>query len=62
MIKELCIPILLAVIRHCIGWLGIANFMSRDEQNQVAGLLAALFSIGWSILDKYLTSKKSTLD
>ncbi len=42
-----------AVLRHALGALGAVGLMNDSEAEQIAGALALLLTIGWSILQKY---------
>lgn len=46
-----------AVIRHLLGAVGAVGWMSDGQAEQVAGALALLVSIGWSIYQKKQAAK-----
>jgi 2-methylcitrate dehydratase PrpD len=41
-----------AVLRHLLGAVGAVGWMSDSDAEQVAGALALLVTIGWSIWQK----------
>lgn len=46
-----------AVIRHMLGAVGAVGWMSDGDTEQLAGALAVVVSVGWSIYQKYAASR-----
>ncbi len=46
-----------AVLRHLLGAAGAVGWMSDGEAEQLAGSLALIISIGWSIYQKHQASR-----
>lgn len=45
------------ILRHALGAAGAIGWVSDSEAEQLAGALALIVSIGWSIFQKYQASK-----
>ncbi len=48
-----------AVVRHLLGAIGALGFVSDSEAEQLAGALALIVTIGWSVYQKIAAEKKA---
>lgn len=46
-----------AVLRHVLGAVGAMGFVSDSDAEQLAGALALIVTIGWSIYQKYAATQ-----
>jgi hypothetical protein len=46
-----------AVLRHLLGAVGAIGWVSDSDANQLAGALALIVTVGWSIWQKYAATQ-----